>query len=92
MVVTSNLRKDVSTLRYKITGKRGRPRKKHDINNIVANSWYKGDYKTDWHLHILLVSKPSYMFRNIIKEYIDKNWNDIPVAYEVEQFDIKKLM
>lgn len=28
MVVTSNLRKDVSTLRYKITGKRGRPRKK----------------------------------------------------------------
>ena len=91
MVVSSNLMKDVSMLRYEITGKRGRPRKKHDISNIIANSWYKGNYKTDWHLHILLVSKPSYMFRNVIKDYIDKNWNEVPNAYEVEPFDIKKL-
>lgn len=91
MVVCSNLKKDVSTLRYEITDKRGRPKKKHDINNIIANGWYNGDYKTDWHLHILLVSKPSYMFRNAIKNYIDKNWNEVPNAYEIEPFDIKKL-
>jgi len=91
MVVSSNLKKDVSTLRYEITGKRGRPKKKHDINDVIANNWYKGDYTTDWHLHILLVSKPSYMFRNIIKDYIDKNWNEVSNAYEIEPFDIKKM-
>ncbi len=90
-VVSSNLKKDVSTLRYEITGERGRPKKVHDINNVIANGWYKGNYTTDWHLHILLLSKPSYMFRNEIKAYIDKNWIDIPKAYETEPFDLKKV-
>ena len=52
---------------------------------------YNGDYRTDWHLHILLVSKPSYAFRNVIKEYIDKNWIEVPNVYEVEPFYIGKL-
>lgn len=89
MIVVSNLKKDVSRLRYVNSGKRGRPRKRLDINERAAYGWYKGDYKTDYHLHILLVSKPSYAFRNVIKEYIDKNWFDIPNAYDKKRFGKK---
>lgn len=88
LIVVSNTKKDISQLKYDISGKRGRPRKRLDINEISAYRWYKGDYKTDYHLHILLVSKPSYAFRNVVKEYIDKNWIDIPNAIEKMPFDI----
>lgn len=91
MIVSSDLRKDASRLKYEISGKRGRPRKRLEINENIANNWYKGDYRTDWHLHILLVSKPGYMFRNEIKDYIDKNWIEVPNEYEIEPFDISKL-
>ena len=91
MVVVSNLKKDASRLKYENSGKRGRPRKRLEINENIAYGWYKGEYKTDWHLHILLVSKPSYMFRNEIKDYVDKNWIEVPKIYEVEPFDLSKL-
>jgi hypothetical protein len=90
MVVVSNMKKDVSRLRYENSGKRGRPIKRLEVDENIAYKWYKGDYMTDYHLHILLVSKPSYAFRNEIKDYIDKNWIEVPNAYEIESFDINK--
>ncbi len=73
MTVVSNMKKGTSDLRYISSGKRGRPKKE-----LVANPLYKGKCKTDWHIHILIVSNPSYMLRNLIKDYIDKNWGNIP--------------
>lgn len=90
MIVVSNIKKDVSRLRYENSGKRGRPRKRLEIDENIAYKLYKGDYMTDYHLHILFVSKPSYAFRNEIKNYIDKNWIKVPNSYEVVPFDIKK--
>lgn len=78
MVISSNLKKEVSLLEYKSNGKKGRPSKGLRINDRIANDWYKGEYTTDWHLHILIVAKPIYAFRDIIKDYIDKNWINIP--------------
>lgn len=77
MVTTSNMKKEVSQLRYINSGKVGRPKKELYLFDKTAYGWYKGDYTTKWHLHILIVSNPSYSLRNAIKEYIDKNWNDI---------------
>ena len=57
----------------------------------MANSWYKGDYYVDWHLHIIIVSKPSYATRNAIKAYIDKNWKDIENEHKVREFDLEDL-
>ncbi len=74
MIVVSNMKKDVSRLRYVNSGKRGRPSKRLEVDENIAYKWYKGDYMTDYHLHILLVSKPNYAFRDVIKDYIDKRW------------------
>lgn len=91
ITVVSNIKKEVSTSRYIHTGKRGRPEKELVINDKIANEWYKGNYTTDWHIHILIVSSPSYALRNHIKDYIDKNWSNIPRIYDKEDFDISKL-
>lgn len=88
MIVVSNMKKDVSQLRYEINGKRGRPKKRLEIDENIAYKWYKGDYTTDYHLHILFVSKPSYAFRNEIKSYIDKNWIGVPNIRKEKKFDI----
>lgn len=77
MVSTSNMKKEVSQLRYINSGKVGRPKKELYLFKKTAYGWYKGDYTTDWHLHILIVSNPSYSFRNALKEYIDRNWKEI---------------
>lgn len=77
MTVVSNMKKEVSDLRYISDGKVGRPKNELVIYKRTANDWYKGDIQTDWHLHILVVSNPSYMLRNLIKDYIDKNWGNI---------------
>lgn len=90
MIVVSNMKKDVSRLRYDISGKRGRPKKRLEVDENLAYKWYKGDYMTDYHLHILLVSKPGETFERVIKKYIDKNWIGIPNAYDIEPFDINK--
>lgn len=74
MIVVSNMKKDVSRLKYENSGKRGRPRKRLEIDENIAYKWYKGDYMTDYHLHILLVSKPGEALERAIKKYIDKNW------------------
>ena len=74
MIVVSNMKGDICRLKYDINGKRGRPPKIIEVSENLANKLYKGEYTTDYHLHILLVSRPSYAFENIIKEYIDKNW------------------
>lgn len=73
MTVVSNMKKGTSDLRYNSSGKRGRPKKE-----LVANPLYKGNCTTDWHIHILVFSNPSYALRNLIKDYIDKNWSNIP--------------
>ncbi len=91
LIGVSQLKKEVSNIRYEVSGKRGRPKKKVVINNVMANSWYKGDYVVDWHLHILIVSKPSYAARNAIKKYIDKNWKDIDNEHKVKEFDLEDL-
>lgn len=91
MTVVSNLKKEVSTSRYVHNGKRGRPKKELVINERIANNWYKGNYHIDPHIHILIVSKPSFTLRNLIKDYIDKNWCEIPSIYGKEKFDISKL-
>ena len=87
----SQLKKEVSNIRYEVSGKRGRPKKKVVINNVMANGWYKGDYLVDWHLHLLIVSKPSYAARNAIKCYIDKNWKDIENEHKIKEFDLEDL-
>lgn len=87
----SRLAKNVSTIDYEITGKKGRPRKKVNINNNEAYGWYNGKYMVDWHIHIVIVSMPSYAARNSIKDYIDKNWTNIGNAHEVSKFDLNKI-
>lgn len=87
----SRLKKEVSSINYEISGKRGRPKKVVKINEVMASSWYKGDYYVDWHLHIIIVSKPSYATRNAIKAYIDKNWKDIENEHKVKEFDLEDL-
>lgn len=91
MIVISNTKRDVSSLKIVNNGKVGGQRKELVIDNIRANRWYRGNYITDWHLHILLVSCPSYAFREDIKQYIDKNWIDIDNIREKQEFDISKL-
>ena len=87
----SRLKKEVSSINYEISGKRGRPKKIVEINKVIANGWYKGDYYVDWHLHIIIVSKPSYAMRNAIKAYIDKNWKNIENEHKVKDFDLEDL-
>ena len=87
----SRLKKEVSRIDYEISGKRGRPKKAVRINEVMANSWYKGNYYVDWHLHIIIVSKPSYAARNAIKAYIDKNWKDIENEHKIKEFDLEDL-
>lgn len=90
IIIISNVRGNVSTVRYEQTGKPGRPKKKI-IYNDFDMEYYNGNMNIEWHMHVLVVSKPSYAFRNEIKEYIDKNWNDIPNIYEKGPFDISKI-
>lgn len=90
MIIVSSIRGSSSYLEYEQNGKSGRPKKIKRYSKYQLK-YYNGNLTTDWHLHILLLSKPSYAFRNDLKEYIDKNWNDIPNIYEKEKFDISKL-
>lgn len=84
MVCISNIKGNSSYIHYEHTGKVGRPKRVIEVSpNKEVNS------KVDWHLHILLVSKPSYAFREEIKKYIDKNWYKDKL--KINDFDIKKL-
>lgn len=90
IITISNIKGGTAIPYYEQNGKVGRPAKKRDFNKYEFQC-YKGDMNTDWHIHILLVSKPSYAFREVIKKYIDRNWNKIPNIYEKEPFDYSKL-
>lgn len=90
MIVVSNMKKDVSRLRYVNSGKRGRPSKRLEVDENIAYRLYKGDYMTDYHLHILLVSKPNYAFRDVVKDYIDKRWFKNANAEDKESLDLNK--
>lgn len=85
MIVISNTKRDSVHIEY-VNGKA-----RLIENDIVIDKIYKGAYKTGWHIHILIVSKPSVAFRQAIKKYIDKNWYKVPRRYEVEDFDINDL-
>ena len=66
LICISNIKGSSSYLYFEHNGKIGRPKKKRENFEIKIN--------VDWHIHVLLVSKPSYAFWNKIKEYLDKNW------------------
>ncbi len=68
MVCISNTEGNSAYTHYEHSGKVGRPKKVKEIYQ------HKENIEVDWHLHILLVSKPSYAFREEIKKYIDKCW------------------
>lgn len=76
MICISNTRGNTLYQYYEHTGKVGRPRKVKDFSSFNLK-YYNGNMNVDWHLHILLVSKPSYAFRDEIKSYIDRKWKDI---------------
>ncbi len=87
LIVVSETKRDVSRLKC-INGK-------YELvyNDVVIDKVYKGIYKTDWHIHILVVSKPCESFRKAIKNYVDKNWIRVDNIYDYEDFneeDFKK--
>lgn len=82
MVCISNTEGNSTYVHYEHTGKVGRPKK------VKEKHPYKSNIEVDWHLHILLVSKPSYAFREEIKNYIDKNWYG---GMKSKDFDVTKL-
>ncbi|MGN1342821.1 MAG: hypothetical protein ACI4VL_06515 [Bacilli bacterium] len=82
MVCISNTKGSSSYVYFEHNGKVGRPKKVKEIYPYINN------VEVDWHLHILLVSKPSYAFREEIKKYIDKNWYG---GKKVNDFDITGL-
>lgn len=87
MIVVSNTKRYASNLKC-IDGKY-----KLVYNNEVIDKVHKGIYKTDWHIHILVVSKPCDSFRKAIKNYVDKNWIRVDNIYDYEDFneeDLKK--
>lgn len=90
MIIVSNTRGSTSYIYYEKNGKAGRPKKKRKFSQFEIN-WYKGNMNIEWHIHLLLVSKPSYTFRNAIKRYIDEKWSNIPNIYEKCLFDLNKL-
>lgn len=80
MVCISNTKGNSSYIHYEHTGKVGRPKKIKEIHP------HKSNIEVEWHLHIIMASKPSYAFQELLKEYFDKNWlgwkkvNDIDVT------------
>ena len=66
IIGVSNTVGEVCTKKYINNGKVGRPKKEIEINKDRDN-YYQGNYVRDWHLHILLISNPSYYFRENIK-------------------------
>lgn len=86
MVCSSNTKGNTTYVYYQHTGKAGRPKKVKEVCLPYENNCLE----LEWHLHILLVSKPLYAFRNEIKKYIDKNWGSLKIVKE--DFDINKLL
>lgn len=90
MIVISDTRGSTSYVYYEQNGKVGRPKKKIKFSDFDIK-YYNGNMNIEWHIHLLLVSKPSYAFRNDIKTYIDSNWSNISSIYEKSIFDLNKV-
>lgn len=74
---------------YNKSGKVGNNGKAKDI--MEETDFTKrmfGTLKVDWHLHILVLSSPSETLAQMIKEYIDKNWQ-VGVTYKKFKDDNK---
>ena len=74
MICVSNIKGNSSYVYYKHNGKVGRPSK------VREKHLFENNIEVKWHLHILLVSKPLYAFRDEIKkkaEYFINQANDI---------------
>ncbi|MGE5456341.1 MAG: hypothetical protein ACM3O4_04495 [Ignavibacteriales bacterium] len=84
MIIVSNIEGSTSYAYYELNGQVGKPRKKRELFN-------NKEIYTDWHIHILLVSKPSYAFREEIKKYIDKNWIELESLFNKDDFLYAKL-
>ena len=82
MVCISNTEGNSTYQHYEHTGKVGRPRKVKEVHP------HKNNIEVDWHLHIIMASKPSYAFREELKRYFDKNWLGWK---KVTDIDITKL-
>lgn len=87
MICISNIKGNCCFIRYEHNGKKGRPRIIREYSNYDLK-YYNGNLNVDWHIHIFLVSKPMYAFRDVIKQYIDRNWKDKIIKVE---FDYGKL-
>lgn len=69
-------------------GKVGRPRKERHLSDLGC----KGEkLNKEWHLHLLLVSKPSSALMGEIKRYIERNWKTVAKIYDYEDFDSTKV-
>lgn len=81
MIVVSETKRNASRLKS-INGK-------YELvyNDVIIDKVYKGEFKTDWHIHILVVSKPCDSFRKAIKNYVDRNWIKVENIYDYEDFD-----
>lgn len=68
MVCISNTKGNSTYVHYEHNGKVGRPRKVKEVHP------HKSNIEVDWHLHIIMASKPCHSFREELKAYFDKNW------------------
>jgi len=81
IIITSNTQGKANyQMYYARTGKVGRPKRAKDVSSYYEK-WFLGDISTSWHIHVLLVSKPTFTFREAIKKYIDTNWIDLPQSH-----------
>ena len=98
IVGVSNINgKYVKGIYNKKTGKSGRPKKVKDM--MEETDFTKrmfGTLYVGWHVHLLVLSSPSETLAQIIKNYVDKNYN-VGVSYkkfkddEKNDIDIKML-
>jgi len=70
MVCISNTEGNKTLTYYEHSGKVGRPKKVKEAYLPYRNK----DISTEWHLHIIMASKPYHSFRDELKAYFDKNW------------------
>lgn len=76
MICISNIRGNSAFTYYEHNGKVGRPKVAKDFSSFDIR-YYGNALNVKWHIHVLIVSKPMYAFRDDIKNYIDKNWGEL---------------
>lgn len=81
MACISNTKGNSCYVHYEHNGNVGRPKKVKEKYN------HKDNIEVEWHLHMLLVSKPYYTFAEELKKYFDKNW----LGWKKKNIDLTKL-